>query len=185
MFSGVIYNVKVKDVQSMFFDRVFTKTQRAKKRALERAAAYIRNAARHSIKPAQKHTKKAQKQFSRDKRGEAYSRPGQPPLSKTGLLRQFLYYAYDPDTGGFVVGPAKINRTLGAPKALEHGGPYLAMQRTGLGKWRVGTQRMEARPYMRPALLKAINAKKIDQEIKKALIEYVGRTTGNSLRWER
>lgn len=76
------------------------------RRVLNRAGAYARTVAKRSIKA---------------RKGNA--RAGEPPHSHTGLLKNFIFYSYDPRTKSVVVGPQQIAAgTAGALRALEHGG---------------------------------------------------------------
>lgn len=122
------------------------------------------------------------------------SRPGKPPHSHTGLLRNFLLYDYDRQAqggeGAAVIGPALL--TWGAnrrtaffgddgkpvrgtvPQVLEFGGQITIMEvQANDGGWvrvtrfprrllrsrkrRYTKIRIQARPFMGPALLKAQN----------------------------
>lgn len=51
------------------------------------------------------------------------SRPGDPPRSKTGLLRNFIFYSWDPASQSVIVGAQRLSgKGLGqAPARLEHG----------------------------------------------------------------
>jgi hypothetical protein len=85
--------------------------QRAKRRVLSRAGAYVRQTARRSLKPYQ-----------------SPARPGDPPRSRTGLLKRFIYFGLMPDGHTVVIGPARLGRTqmhgsITTPQLLEHGGP--------------------------------------------------------------
>lgn len=161
MFSVKFALKGTEQMKRQFFDRVFNAADRAAKKGIERTAAYVRIAARNSIKPAAKHSKAMRARFVKGDR-EVYSAVGQPPLSKTGLLRMFIYYAWDASTKSAVIGPARINRgTEGAPHALEYGGTV----KTHDGR----PVRIRPRPYMRPAMLKAIKSGKFSEEIVRAL----------------
>ncbi len=163
-----------------FFDRVFTKVERQQVRNLERLAAFIRLVARRSIKDTPKRAKGLAKLLQYG--GEAYAKPGQPPLNKIGLLREFIYYGYDTHTKSIVIGPARLNKTTGAPAALEFGGPMLV--RVGGNRWkqlsgglwvknftapRWEKRVMQERPYMRPALENSKQQKKFEQFWKDSL----------------
>lgn len=60
------------------------------------------------------------------------SRPGEGPTNQSGILKKFLYYAFDPSQWSIVVGPAKTNQvffnghgepvTGTVPEVLEQGG---------------------------------------------------------------
>jgi hypothetical protein len=123
---------KIKD---MFFDRqvVIRAVDKAKRRTLSRAGAFIRQSARTSIRP---------------RRGT--SRPGNPPYSHEGSLRRFILFGYDPQTESVVVGPVGFRRSI-APHVLEFGGMTSAprwWKRSGKSK-RI---RIKRRPFMGPAL---------------------------------
>ena len=80
------------------------------------------------------------------------SAPGRPPHGHgQQLLKKFLFFAIDPRGPSVIIGPARLNGTLGdAPHALEYGG------RTEVN---AGTRRrpkfktvtIAARPYIGPA----------------------------------
>lgn len=169
---------RTNQAKNFFFDRqrVLAATDRATRRALSRAGAFIRRTAKGLIR----------------KRKKA-SVPGQPPTSRTGILRNFLFFAYDPSQRSVVIGPAKTNQvffdgngqpvTGTVPEVLEYGGSigilewqvpeHLGTRRAGQWvradlrfrrnrqewKRRRRTVRIKARPYMRPAY--AINEPKL------------------------
>lgn len=116
-----------------FFDRekVMRKLSPARRRYLSKAAAFVRNTARRSIR--------------RRKRG--YSKPGNPPYSKTGLLKRFILFGYDEQADDMLVGATQLSHHSDAPEMLEHGG---TTTRNVFGKRK--RARYEARPFMRPAL---------------------------------
>ena len=92
----------------MFFDtdRVKRAADTATRKVLSKAGAFIRTAAKSSIR-----------------KRKAISAPGQPPSSHTGLLKRFIFFGYDADRKIVVVGPMRLNQKVGAaPEALEHGG---------------------------------------------------------------
>ncbi len=125
-------------IKAMFFDRpkVQRTVDRAKRRSLSRAGAFIRQRARTSIR-----------------RRKRTSRPGEPPTSHTGLLRRFILFGYDRRSDSVVVGPVGFRRSR-APNVLEFGGrTTVAAGRRGRQK-KKRTVRIAARPYMRPALEK-------------------------------
>jgi phage gpG-like protein len=125
-------------IKAMFFDRpkVQQAVDRAKRRSLSRAGAFIRQRARTSIR-----------------RRKRTSRPGEPPTSHTGLLRRFILFGYDRQSDSVVVGPVGFRRSR-APNVLEFGGrATVAAGRRGSQK-KKRTVRIAARPYMRPALEK-------------------------------
>jgi len=125
-------------IKSLFFDRekVVRAVDKAKRAVLSRAGAFIRTAARTSI---------------RKRKGSAP--PGSPPHSHVGLLRNFIFFGYDRQSDSVVVGPAKLNRATEAPRVLEHGGTT-TVTRFSRGRIRKRRVRVNARPFMGPALEK-------------------------------
>lgn len=121
-----------------FFDReaVQRKVDLATRRVLSRFGAFTRTRAKSSIRRPPK------------KSGLRASEPGRPPYSHTGLLRKFIFFAYDGSRHSVVIGPAKLSDKRGsAPELLEHGGSVTGKDPSG-GRRRM---RYESRPYMRPA----------------------------------
>jgi hypothetical protein len=96
----------------------------AKKRVGHRQGALVRTIARRSIRKRKK-----------------VSNPGQPPTSRTGILKRFIFYSWDATSQSVVVGPEILpGAKTYTPAALE------------------GTRRrrhLKPRPYMGPALEKA------------------------------
>jgi len=119
-----------------FFDRkaVRSAVDRTARRVLSRFGAFVRRAAKSSIR----------------KRKRA-SAPGEPPSSHTGLLRRFIFFGYDRGRRSVVIGPMRLNQKIGdAPAALEYGGMSTVVE--GLrGKRRKRKIKIAARPYMGPA----------------------------------
>lgn len=146
-------------VQRFFFDRakVMSRMTSAERRVFSRMGAYVRTRARRSIRKRKK-----------------VSEPGQPPSSRTGLLRNFIFFGYDKSKHSVVIGPEKLNRMSGSPdgqpirgtipEILERGGTVRLMEEQGRnGQWRrvykrrnkpirMRPARMQARPFMGPAL---------------------------------
>lgn len=122
-------------IKQMFFDRPKVKraVDAARRRVLSKAGAFIRQTARTSI---------------RKRKGT--SKPGQPPHSHVGLLRRFILFGYDKQSGSVVIGPVAF-RTSAAPRVLERGGTTTVTRRTR-GKRTERRVRIAARPYMQPAL---------------------------------
>ncbi|MEN9555081.1 MAG: hypothetical protein RLZZ232_1367 [Planctomycetota bacterium] len=123
-------NMKVKQAKGFFFDRrrVTSAVDKATRTRLSRFGAFVRTAARSSIR-----------------RRKASSKPGQPPSSHTGLLKQHIYFIYEPNNRSVVIGPAFLNerqQSPPVPELLENGG---LVYRTGVSMF------YEPRPYMRPA----------------------------------
>lgn len=167
-------NLTIKQAKAGFFDRaaVGKAVDAATKRVLSKAGAFVRRDARGSIKQARQKalgelteaerasyerrvkTWRKDKSRPKPKRPMASSKPGQPPRSVTGLLKKFLFFAYDAQSKSVVVGPAKLNTASDAPAVLEAGGTTTV--KTAKGR---RTAMIAKRPYMQPALAK--NEKKI------------------------
>ena len=123
----------------MFFDtdRVKRAAGAAARRNLSKAGAFVRTAARSSIRKRKR-----------------ISAPGQPPSSHTGLLKRFIFFGYDSARKTVVVGPMRLNQKVGAaPEALEHGGRSTVVSGRR-GRHRKRRIRIQARPFMGPAMRK-------------------------------
>jgi hypothetical protein len=94
----------------VFFDRIKIEdpTKAAQLRAMSKMGAFIR--------------RRAQTSMRRRKRGA--SRPGTPPNARVGYLRDYILFAYDPETDSVVVGPIVYGRSSGGkvPATHEFGG---------------------------------------------------------------
>lgn len=163
-------SMTVSQAKAGFFDRqaVTSAVDRATKKNLSKAGAFIRTSARSSMRKARRKSdgeltaeekrifdlrlriwKQNKDGSPRPKRPLAPSKPGEPPRIVTGLLKKFLFFAYDAGSKSVVVGPARLNGTSGtAPATLEKGGSAT------IGGRRKKTVRVAARPYMGPALAK-------------------------------
>lgn len=122
-------------IKDSFFDRhvVIAAVDKAKRKVLSKAGAFIRTAARTSI---------------RRRKGSAP--PGKPPHSHEGSLRELILFGYDRQSDSVVVGPVGF-RNSEAPAALERGGMTTVYRRRN-GRLVGERVRIEARPYMGPAL---------------------------------
>lgn len=163
-----MFGFKIDQSKSFFFDvpRVIKAMDETSRRGLSKAGAFVRRTAKGLIRKVGKSGKPSQ--------------PGNPPKSRTGVLRDFIFFAWDPSARSVVIGPAKTNQVFfnGAgqpvkgtvPEVLEYGGSigilewFLPSQQ----KWtradlrsrrkiderqtRIRTVKIEARPYMGPAL---------------------------------
>ncbi len=121
--------------KGLFFDskKVMAATTKAERRVLSRFGAYVRRSARSSIR-----------------RRKKPSAPGQPPSSHTGLLKRFIFFAYEPRRRSVVIGPARLNQKTGeALPALEHGGQVRIVSRRKGARRRI--VRIRPRPFMGPA----------------------------------
>lgn len=123
-------------IKGVFFDTraVRRAVDPAKRRALSRGGAFIRQAAKTSI---------------RKRKGT--SKPGQPPHSHVGDLRRLILFGYDRRTESVVVGPVGFARSE-APNVLEFGGRTVVTRRRRSGKVDRRRVRISSRPYMAPAL---------------------------------
>jgi hypothetical protein len=91
------------------------------------------------------------------------SAPGQPPRSRTGVLRKSIYYAADLGKRSVVIGPVRLSKGDGAPELHEHGGTarrrFILKRNPRTGKLeprfrakaKPRTVRYEPRPFMGPA----------------------------------
>ena len=97
-------------VKGLFFDKpaVIGAMDRATVKVFNRFGASTRLIARRSIRKVGK--------------GDKASLPGQPPKSRIGLLREHIYYAYNPAEKSVVIGAALFARSSWAQRTLEHGG---------------------------------------------------------------
>lgn len=124
--------MRVKDV---FFDRavVTRSVDRARRRTLSKVGAFVRTAARTSI---------------RKRKGSAPA--GKPPYSHEGSLRRLILFGYDRSSDSVIVGPVGFRNSV-APSALEHGGSTVVKSRRR-GQRKSMRVKIAARPYMAPAL---------------------------------
>ena len=130
-------------VKQMFFDRkaVTNSTDRASRRVLSRFGAFVRTAARSSIRTRRR-----------------ISAPGQPPSSHLGLLKKLIYFGFDPGRQSVVIGPTLLHQKNrgGAPELLEYGGTahrdsvFLDYKNRTVTR-RSGRVKYRPRPYMTPA----------------------------------
>ncbi len=126
--------MKIKDV---FFDRsaVLDRLDAARVKVLSKQGAFVRTAARTSI---------------RKRKGT--SSPGNPPFSHEGSLRRLILFGYEGSSESVIVGPVGFEGS-DTPAALEHGGPstrtFWSKKNGRLAKKRV---QIRPRPFMLPAL---------------------------------
>jgi len=128
-------DMRIKDV---FFDtaKVKRSVDKATRKALSRAGAFIRTTARRSIR-----------------KRKGISKPGNPPSSHEGDLRRLIFFGLGPDKRSVIIGPVKFNQRGNAPQALEHGGFTTILKRNHkTRKFEVKQVRIAARPFMAPAL---------------------------------
>jgi len=128
-----MFGIHLKSAKGMFFDRtsIQNKVDTATRKRLSQFGAYVRQTARRSLRKRKRS-----------------SRPGQPPSSHTGLLKQFILFGYDSNRQSVVIGPVALARkSSGVPEVLEYGGKVTIQW----GKTKGKTVTIEARPYMGPA----------------------------------
>ena len=127
---------KIDAAKSLFFDApaVIAATTKAERRVLSKFGAFVRTRARSSIR-----------------KRKSPSPVGQPPSSHTGLLKRFLFFAFEPARHSVVIGPARLNQVIGqAPAALEYGGTSVVVAGPRSQR-RTRKISVAARPYMGPA----------------------------------
>lgn len=172
-----------------FFDseKILKEMEQKTRKALSWGGAVVRREARQSIKDGDVHARgKLNPGERRTVVASRISFPGQPPISRTGLLKQFiLFSAVKQQSGwGVVIGPAKLNHHFAdAPHALEYGGAsrvlikrrkavrdrrgrYVQIKETPVTK----TIHVRARPYMGPALERLVASGKLPEQWKSATL---------------
>lgn len=100
--------LKMSAAKGMFFDspKVLRAADRATRRVLSRFGAFVRRAAKSSIRKRKR-----------------VSAPGQPPSSHTDLLKKFIWFGYDANHQSVVIGPVALNQKAGdAPEASSTAG---------------------------------------------------------------
>ena len=145
--------------KSQFFDRpINAHWDKVAQKGLSRWAALARQVARRSLRKARRKrvselTPDERQRFrisqaiakkkglAAPKRPFAPSNPGEPPRMRSGLIKKFLFFAYDRAERSAIIGPAEIERPTGAPRVLEEGGSVQV---------RGGRVRIAKRPYMKP-----------------------------------
>ena len=123
-------------VKTLFFDSpaVIAAVDEATRKVLNRIGGMIRLTARRSIKKAPSRT--------------AVSKPGKPPFSHTGLLRNYIYYSFDPLSRSVLVGPVALRaKGKDVPHTLEYSGRTKIKTKHGSKNVHIA-----ARPFMAPAL---------------------------------
>ena len=140
MRTGIEFGANFNAVKGQFFDvkKITRAVKRGTQKSLSYFGAYVRKAARWSIKKRKR-----------------YSKPGEPPSSHTGVLRNFILYWLDKTQGVVLIGPVLTNRSpyvdLTIPELLEEGGTIIRVHGQGGDVERIT---YEPRPYMGPAFEK-------------------------------
>ena len=162
--------MSVSRAKNLFFDRAFVieRIDAASRKAMSRGGAIVMRSARKSIKDgvvlARGRVKEGERRQVAERRT---SKPGDPPFSQTGFLRDYLLFAFDPASRSVVVGPARRGRSSGAPETLEFGGTAVIERRRD-GRREKATVRIAARPYMAPAL--AREASKLPEQLRNTVV---------------
>src|SRR3712207_5822809 len=100
--------LKIEAAKLGFFDRktVQGKLDRETRKQLSRFGAFVRQRARSSLR-----------------RRKVISDPGSPPSSHTDDVKRNIFFVYEAERQGVIIGPAKLNKgEPGALERLEHGG---------------------------------------------------------------
>lgn len=127
--------------RGLFFDKALVegKIDRTSYAVLSRFGSYVRRTAQQSI---------------RTPRGKRYwnpPRPGKPPWNRTGKLKRFIFFGWDPLMRSVVVGAALFARSRRSPNTIpqiiEEGGVAYHRRKKKNATWRQF-------PYMEPALRK-------------------------------
>lgn len=123
--------MRLNQAKGLFFDRPAVKNavDRAERKVLTKFGAFVRRGARSSIR-----------------KRKAVSQPGSPPSSHVGLLKQNIFFVYEPNRSSVVIGPILLGKGTDAPALLEHGGKVTRRIRN-----RRVRMTYRPRPYMGPA----------------------------------
>jgi len=130
--------LNLKQVRAIFSEQKITaRMDNLTTKALKRAGAFVQRTARRSMR-----------------KGGKVSQPGQPPKSREGQLKRFLFFVVDRQAESVVIGPVKLSGAEDAPAVLEHGGiTDRTLTSRGQGRRTVAAD-YEPRPFMAPALQK-------------------------------
>ena len=146
--------MKLDEFKKLFFDekKVLDATDRARQRVLSRFGAYVRTAARSSIRVRKRISSPGQPPSSHIARG-TYSGHGASRMSEQGI--RAIYFGYDKTRRSVVVGPVLLS-ALGKYilPALEYGGPSQVIGGGQRKRKVVRRITIRARPFMQPAFEK-------------------------------
>lgn len=136
-----------------FFDskRVRRSVDRTKRRSLSGGGAFVRTTAKRSMR-----------------RRRRPSQPGKPPTVREGSLKRLIFFGWDRRSETVVVGPLPIKRSP-VPNVLEFGGTIPSKRRRGKFGRRRGRVRIKARPFMGPALSKALERRVLPKQFKNSV----------------
>lgn len=160
-----VLKFSIDEAKSNFFDRKLVQSQLDEDahRGLSKFGAHLRRAVRRTLKKRRKKkiselTKKERQRYRIEQQilksgGKLWggrtkpfkpsmpSEPGKPPRMILGLIKKFLFFAYERAQRSVVIGPAIIDQPTGAPETLEEGG-YV--------RFKGANVRIEQRPYIKP-----------------------------------
>lgn len=133
--------IDFKTARRNFFDAdaVIARLSKAERRVLGKFGAFVRRAARQSI---------------RRRKGSAPS--GRPPYShaKGNASLKTILFAYDPAEHAVIIGPAGFRKPGSVPKVTELGGRGIVVSRRKRGAPVVRSVNFDPHPFMGPALKK-------------------------------
>lgn len=135
------FSVAMRMAQSSFFDRkkVVDEVERANKKNLSKAGAFVRRRARSSIRKRKR-----------------VSDPGKPPSSHQGDYRKHIYFGYEPRTQSVVAGPIRFG-SGNVPEAVEGGGTSIKVISARRGRPR---REIPIKIRKRPAMALALVAER-------------------------
>jgi hypothetical protein len=121
--------------KNFFFDRAIVRDHLtgATYSAIMSVSAYIRTVAINSMKRG------TLKKSGKQKGKQLHSKPGKPPRYWQGLIRRFLFFAYDTRSESVVIGPMQLGGKSTVLRDLEMGN---------------SAKGLAPRPYMEPAFIK-------------------------------
>lgn len=123
---------------SNFFDRpaITSKLDDAARKTLSKFGSYVRTRARRSIRTRKKKS----------------ATPGNPPFDHGGYLRRWIFFQYEPENYGVVIGP-KLFGSGKPPKGSDKTVPQLLEEGGKVTHWRTKKPATYRRfPFMKPAL---------------------------------
>jgi len=167
-----MFTMAIGKSKDFFFDRerVVRAMDAATRKALSKGGAFVMRGARKSIKEGKVRARGRAREGKTPKVVQRVSTPGSPPYSRTGLLRDRILFAAVPGSSSpsVLVGPERINKSTRAPETLEFGGTTVVERRSRNGNAERKTVRIDARPYMAPALER--EASKLPEQFRNAVV---------------
>ena len=158
-------NITIRGQQGAFFDAnlVTSATDKATKKALSKAGAFVRTTAKSSLRYANKSAMPGQP--PKVHRGGSMGYQRTTTNKKTGVsktrsvspLKELLFFAYVESSKSVVIGPMDFpgaaKRAYKVTTVLEMGGSVVQL-RGGDGRKRTVTATYKGNPFMKPALAK-------------------------------